>query len=358
MLKMSQSFVVRMSIWSALVLYMVCDFFFFKGPLKQELSEMFPTPQDELQEARDKGICAKVYNAPIYLSQVNRRITENLWRNGRAPEVVKNPEMSMLRSVALNDLIDESLLRIKVHANRSDVPVSEEIIDAEVKRFTKRFPSTNDLDAAMKAQGIENMKELRYRLAARVQQEQYVLSKIEPAIAVTDAEARQWYDENKESITIPEHRRIRHVFIATLDRNPSDVRQVMTRHLEALQTGGISFEKLAETVSEDARSKNRGGDLSWMTNQRVIKDFSDAVFHMPTGTAELIQTKLGWHIVEVTAVKAPELLSYETMKDDIITSLRDSKRQDAILQYRHQLRLLNHKKIDIYPSILAAENTP
>ena len=73
MLKMSKSFVVRMALWSVLMLYLVCDFFLFNGPLRGELRRMFPTKEDKIAEAVAEGICARVYNAPIYLSQVDRR---------------------------------------------------------------------------------------------------------------------------------------------------------------------------------------------------------------------------------------------------------------------------------------------
>ena len=352
MLKMSKSFIVRMVVWTALVLYMLCDFFLLNGPLKQELRTMFPTPDDELREAVEQGICAKVYNAPIYLTQGERRVTENLWRNGRSPKAVSEAEMKMLKWVALNDLIDENILRIKVHANRSDVVISEDVIDAEVERFKKRFTSEEELDEAMKAQGIQNKKELRYRIAAKVQQEKYMAIKIESGIEVSDEEAKEWYDANKEAITMPERRRVRHIFIATLDRDSAEVQQIMQGHFARLTAGDVSFTKLAEEVSEDDRTKSLGGDLDWMTKERILPDFSKSVFAMSISQPQLIQTKIGWHIVEVTDVKSPQLLPYEKMKDDIITSLRDSKRREAIAQYRHQLRLINFEKVDIYKDVL------
>ena len=337
------------------MLYMALDFFLFNGPLKHELREMFPTAVDEYREALEQGICAKVYNAPIYRGQVERRLNENLWRNGRSIANVQDTELKMLRGLALDELIDEKVLRIKVHANRSDVPVSEEEVDAALTRFKNRFRARNDLDVAMEQQGIASMKELRYRIAAKLQQEKYVLTKIEPALAINDAQAKEWYEEHKESITIAEQRHVRHIFMATLDREPSAVEEKIKLHFESLRSGRVEFAALAENLSEDLRSKNKGGDLGWMGKERVLEDFSQAVFEMTVGESQLVETRLGWHIVEVMAIKEPELLSYESMKQDIITSLRDSRRRAAVAQYRHQLRLLNYQKIDIYREILHAE---
>ena len=161
MLKMSKSFVVRMALWSVLVLYLACDFFLFNGPLRSELRRMFPTQEDKVARAVAEGICARVYNAPIYLSQVDRRVRERLWRTGRDPEKVSDAEMAMLRTVALDDLIAEALLRIKVRVNLDQARVSETEVDAELERFVKRFDSAGQLDKALAAQGIDSREELR-----------------------------------------------------------------------------------------------------------------------------------------------------------------------------------------------------
>jgi len=353
MLKMSQSFAIRMTLWSVLVLYMACDFFLFKGPLQYELKEMFRSPADQAKRDIAQGICARVWNGPIYLSQVDRRVQEKVWRTGRKMEELSEHERKLLRWSALDELIDEAVLRIKVRANREKVPVSDAEIDAEVARFENRFPSAAELDKALAAQGIESRKELRYRLAARIQQEKYIVQeKVKEAISVTEEEAKQWYADHTEELKMPERRRIRHVFLATLDNPSEKAKAILTGHLERLKKSETDFIKLAAEVSEDAYNKHKGGDLGWVKKDRLPADFAAAVFYLAENSPTLIRTKLGWHIVEVTGIKAPELLPYEAMKDDIIIALRDSKRAAAVKQYRHQLRLLNKGKIDIYKSML------
>ena len=352
MLKMSKAFVVRMTLWAVLVLYLVCDFFVFSGPLRSELRRMFPTKGDQISQAVAEGICARVYNAPIYLSQVDHRLRERLWRTGRDPEQVSKAEMKMLRWLALNDLIAEALVRIKVRVNLEQARVSEAEVDAEVARFERRFDSAAELDKAMVAQGIDSRDELRLRLQARLEQEKYVLSKIKAAITVSDEEARAWYDDHQKELTTPERRCVRHIFLATLDHPSDEAKATLASHLASIVAGQASFADVAKRVSEDARSKPEGGELGWMRKDRLPVDFADPVFSMSVDTPELIRTKLGWHIVEVTGVKAPELLPFEKMKTEIVAALSDERRKEAIDQYRHQLRLLNHEKVEIYRKVL------
>jgi len=352
MLKMSRSFAIRMTLWSVLILYLACDLFLFKGPLQQELREMFQSAEERRIRDIERGICARVWNQPIYLSQIERRMEEKLWRTGRLLDEISVQEKQLLLWASLDELINESLLRIKVRVNREEVPVSDTAIDAEVTRFEKRFTSADQLDEALKAQGIENRKELRFRLAARIQQEKYINQKIAEAIEVTAEEAQQWYEDHKEELTMTERREIRHIFLSTLD-NPSDQAQAtLEEHLAQLKNHQTNFIKLAAEVSEDESNKHKGGNLGWMKKDRLPKDFANAAFSLAMNKPTLIQTKLGWHIIEVIAIEPPKLLPYEDLKDEIITSLSDSKRKDAVRQYQHQLRLLNKDKIEIYRSML------
>lgn len=352
MLKMSQSFAIRMTLWSVLVGYMACDFFLFKGPLQSELKEMFKSPQERAQSDVSRGICARVWNGPIYLSQVDRRVEEKLWRSARSLDEISAQEKKILRLVALDELIVEAVLRIKVRANRSDFPILEAAIDTEVERFEQRFSSSEALDKALAAQGIESRKELRYRLAARLQQEKYVESKIANTIAVTEAEAKAWYDDHKGSLQTPERRRARHVFLATLDHPSDEAQATLAAHLERLKKGETNFIQLAAEVSEDASNKHKGGDLGWMKKERLPEDFAMPLFAMSLHSPALIRTKLGWHIIELTGVKGAQLRPYEEMKDEIVTALKDSKREDAVIQYRHQLRLLSKDQIEVYQGML------
>ncbi|MCP5537984.1 MAG: peptidylprolyl isomerase [Akkermansiaceae bacterium] len=349
---MSKAFVVRMVLWSVLMLYLICDFFVFSGPLRGELRRMFPSKEDKIATAMAEGVCAKVYNAPIYLSQVDRRVRENLWRSGRDPGKVSEAEIKTLRWVALDDLIAEALVRIKVRVNIEQARVSDAEVDAELARFTKRFDSPGQLEQAMAAQGIESREELRLRMQARLEQEKYVLSKIQSHITVDEKEARQWYEDHQKELTTPERRHVRHIFLATLDHPSDEAKGELEGHLALILSGKETFEHAAKSLSEDERSKDQGGNLGWMRRDRLPGDFAAAAFTIPANQPVLHRTKLGWHIIEVTGIKAPELLPFEKMKPEIVAAISDSRRQEAIEQYRHQLRLLNHEKVEIYRDLL------
>jgi len=258
----------------------------------------------------------------------------------------------MLRNVALNDLIDEALLRIKARFNGDEVSVSEEEIEKELRQFKSRFRSSKELEKAMRVQGIESQKELRYRMAARIQQEKYIETKIQDYLKVTEEEARQWYEDHKEELAMPERRRVRHIFLATLNLEPEEVKERLAKPFEQLMLGEVTFQALAAAISEDERSKSKGGDLGWMQKKRLPEDFGKVVFSISPSQPRMIQTKLGWHIVEVLEVAPPQPHSYTSLKEEIVRALSDSKRKDAIDTYRKQLRWFNREKIIIFQEVL------
>ena len=54
-------------------------------------------------------------------------------------------------------------------------------------------------------------KELRFRIAARIQQEKYLASMID--VTVGEEEAEVWYEENREQLGHPDRVRARHISI-------------------------------------------------------------------------------------------------------------------------------------------------
>ena len=151
---------------------------------------------------------------------------------------------------------------------------------------------------------------------------------------------------------MPERRRVRHVFLATLDHPSDEAKATLAKHLELLMSDKINFSSLASSVSEDERSKKNGGDLGWMRQARLPGDFATAIFAVSVKKPTLVRTKLGWHIIEVTEISPPALLPYETMKEEIMVAISDSRRDDAVRQYRHQLQVINRLHVEIFPQVL------
>ncbi|HEV7665803.1 MAG TPA: peptidylprolyl isomerase [Chloroflexota bacterium] len=83
----------------------------------------------------------------------------------------------------------------------------------------------------------------------------------------------------------------RHILVAT--------QQQATDVLTQLQ-GGADFATLAQQVSIDPGSKDKGGDLGWFGRGVMDKPFEDAAFALQPGqTSDVVQGANGFHVIQV-----------------------------------------------------------
>ena len=320
----------------AAILYLIGDALIFQGPVHRWLRTVIPVnPQD---------VVARVDGHAITRSQHDRAIAERLWLAGKSSSANQTPAD---RAAALDELIDHELLRLEVQAHASQLPVSVKEVDERVRRFASRFESQEELTAAMKSQGIVEAKDLRARLASQIQQEKYVVLRTAPTIQVSDTEARQWFAHHSQAVAHPERVEARHIFIPTLDQAPDAVKQKLEAALASLTAKQKDFATLAKALSEDPATQNRGGNLGWMTRDRLPADIAAPLFALEQNQPTLIRSKIGWHLCEVTARKGAEPRSFDQAKPEIVAALDALKRRQAIADFRKSLRNASADRVEV-----------
>lgn len=303
-------------------------------------------PVHRLLERGASPTVANVGRTPISRAQLDRAVMARLWREGKTLETLPPDQQAQARKDALAELIDKELLRQATAAQASQVPVTDAEIDAETQRFALRFPTREELAGAAHAQGLSD-HELRARIAASLQQEKFLTQQTETACAVTDAELADYYEKHRSSLFSPERRQARHIFLATLNREPEEAHEKLSKALEDLNTKKSTFEQLAATLSEDERSKSRGGDLGWFTAEHLPADFALPVFSLAANKPTLLRTKIGWHLVEVLAVGKKEPRTLESVREELREALAFQKREAAVTQYLQSLRQSRASEIRI-----------
>lgn len=330
----------------ATTLYLAGDFFIFHGPFHRCLNHAL-TPRNE-------NLAARVSGHPITRSQLDRAVSEQLWLQGKSTASATPAELETARHSALEELIDHELLRLQVKASPTPIDVADEEINERLHRLVGRFESKGELESAMKGQGIASEQELRDRLAAGIRQEKFIALRIGPSIQVTDDEAREWFEKNQASVSLPERIQARQIFLPTLDHPPEEAKQRLETALNELNEKKKDFPTLAREISEDPATKDNGGDLGWMTRARLPADFAAPVFDLAINKPTLVRTKLGWHLVEVTARKPAEPITFEQAKPEILAALEAIKRKQAVTDFRKSLRQEQSKNIEILKNLTSA----
>jgi len=95
---------------------------------------------------------------------------------------------------------------------------------------------------------------------------------------------------------------------------------------------GEAFDKLASTVSVDAASKSKGGDLGWFLPLELASVFGNVVVNLPKGgfTAAPIAFNNQWFVIKVDDTRPFKVPSLEDSRPRLQAALQQQKRQKFI----------------------------
>jgi len=195
-----------------------------------------------------------------------------------------------------------------------------------------------------KAEGIKEDQEMQRKIAQFRDElilDRY-LQKALKDIKVTDAEAREYYQNHKEEFKTEEQVRARHILV----KDKAQAQKI----LKELQNGA-DFAQLAKKYSIDKATAEKGGELGFFTRKDVVKPFSDVAFSLKPGQlSPVVKTPFGYHIIQVEEVKPAKQKSFDEVKNEIKSQLLQEKRQEAF--NRIVAKIEKKWKVETYPDRL------
>ncbi len=155
-----------------------------------------------------------------------------------------------------------------------------------------------------------------------------------PAPPAADADTLlDRYKQEKNRFIEQEQRLTSHILIkvdAKADAAAQKAAEAKAQQLLAQAKGGADFAGLARQNSEDAGSKETGGDLGWIQKGAMVKPFEDAVFGMQAGEIRgPIKTEFGWHIIQVREIKAGKEKSFDEARPEVERLVAETARERA-----------------------------
>ncbi len=154
------------------------------------------------------------------------------------------------------------------------------------------------------------------------------------ATSVRDDECRVYFAQHQADLVQPIRYRVAHLFLAAPPETPEEVVTTKRRTIDDLARRlkqGEQFPDLVAQFSEDEATKKRGGDLGYFSDARMPADFLAAVRTLQIGQlSEVVQTKLGFHILQLTDMKPERPMSLEEARPEIATELQNAKRREAV----------------------------
>ncbi len=156
------------------------------------------------------------------------------------------------------------------------------------------------------------------------------LDAIKAGITLNEDDLRTYYKENAQRLAGQEERRASHILI-TVDKDAPPAEREAAKAkaeklLEQVRKDPSSFARVAREESQDPGSAVNGGDLGFFGRGAMVKPFEDAVYALKKGEiSDLVETDFGYHIIELTDVKAPAVPSFETMRPGLEAELKQQQ---------------------------------
>jgi foldase protein PrsA len=210
----------------------------------------------------------------------------------------------------LDRLIAESLIR-QVGQKENLLP-KPEAVQEEVDKIKAQFPSEDAFQEAL-GQAKITLDDLKKDTETNL----IYVELASKDVKINEEEIKQYFEENKPSLSQPEQVKARHILVKT----EKEARDILVE-----LKNGADFTRLAKEKSLDMANKDEGGELGYFPRGVMALEFEEVAFGLPVGQlSEPVKTSHGYHIVEVQDKKAAKDATLADVKDKIIENLKMKK---------------------------------
>jgi len=304
-------------------------------------------------------VLVKVNGEIFTKSDLETRQVQEIRQRGKPVDL--NSEAEVRKAIAevtptlLVNVVDEML--VVQRGKELGYKLNEEQFKSVLDNLKTQNKIENDeqLLAALKQENM-TMSDLRRNLersmiAQRVQQ-----AEIFGRVAVTEDEARKYYDQHLNEFTTPSSVMLREILVSV----PTDPRGVNVAADEEAKTkaeairqrvlGGESFEKVAADAS-DAASKANGGLLGPLNVNDLSADFRKIVDGLKVGgVSTVIRTQRGYQVLKLESSTPTQVLTFDQAREQISERVVTDKRRDEFQKYLVKLRgqaIIDWKNADV-----------
>lgn len=234
-------------------------------------------------------------------------------------------EFLKLQGINLSDKVDDEIKKnlllqaieerlILQEAKRIGIDVTDEELDRAITAFREQM-SSEDLQ---KEGGLDEGL-WRKRLKSSI-----LLNKVIASVAlksgdVSDEEAQEYYNINREGFKRPEEVRALQIVVAT----EYEAKRILNR----LKAGKEDFEKAAREYSLSP-DREKGGDLGYFGRGEMPEEFEEVVFSLKIGElSQVAKSPYGYHIFKLIDRRKAGVPAFSYVKGEIKERLKAEKEE-------------------------------
>jgi parvulin-like peptidyl-prolyl isomerase len=153
---------------------------------------------------------------------------------------------------------------------------------------------------------------------------------------VSDSEAKEFYEKNKDKFMRPATMHARHILVKTEKEAQDIIDTLKPLKGDALKAKFIELAKAKST----GPSGPQGGDLGTFKKGQMVPAFSKAVWALHNGeiTLKPVKTQFGYHVIYLETKNKGEIQPYDAVKKQIIMSLKQQQFAARIAEVAKELK--------------------
>jgi len=322
--------------------------------------KMFDTPEAKYatleRMVRDQVVAAAAQKLQVVVS--DSRLAREL-QQIPAIASLRTPDgkldMERYKQLAASQGMTPEMFEIQMRADISNRQVIQGVqatayatlsqTQTAINAFTQRreaqilnFPTSDYLakvsisDADLQSYYDKNGPKFQSAESADIEYVVLDIETIRQSVVVNDKDLKDYYDQNIQRLSSKEERRASHILITAAKDAPDAEKKAARAKAEALlkvvKAKPASFAEVARKNSQDPGSAAKGGDLDFFGRGAMVKVFEDTAFKLnKLDISDVVESEFGYHIIQLTDIKAPKVASFESMRSSLEADLKKQQAQ-------------------------------
>jgi peptidyl-prolyl cis-trans isomerase SurA len=203
-----------------------------------------------------------------------------------------------------------------------------------------KIENDEQFQAALKQEGM-TVADLRRNVERRMLVSRVEQNEILGRIAVSEVEAREYYQAHLSEFTTPQSITLREIFV-TMPENATPAQDAAASEkasqIRQRASAGENFEKLAVDMS-DAPSKANAGLIGPLNMSELSPELRKLIESMKPGQiSETLRTPRGYQLLKLETSTPPETMPFEQAKEQISDRVFTDKRREEYDKFLERLR--------------------
>ncbi|NJK90747.1 MAG: hypothetical protein HC904_02280 [Blastochloris sp.] len=287
-----------------------------------------------------KFVVAKVDGEKITRADLDAKLNEVASRFGQQLDMLTPEQKEMLDWQLVNEMVNEQIIS-KAATQVKDPEVLKKV-EEEFAKIKESAGDEKEFAEKLLQAGLTEEK-LKLEMTKQAAMQHLVETTYAKELTLAPDAAALFYKEHPESFDLKEMVMARHILVLA-DKNTASKAELAAAKAKAEAArkevlSGKSFEEVAQAVSEDPGSKDRGGALPPFAKGRMVPAFEQVAFSSQMNkVSPVFQTDYGYHFLEVLDKRPARKVSLEEAAPRIEQKLLGDKREESARKLIDDLR--------------------